>query len=29
MFNIFGQNVNFIPSGPKTGTLLYALSAYA
>jgi len=30
MFNISGQNVNFVQGGPKTGTLfLYALSSYA
>jgi len=30
MFNISGQNVNFVPGGPKNRhTFLYALSAYA
>ena len=29
MFNISGQNVNFVPDGPKTGTFLYAYSTYA
>ena len=29
MFNISGQNVNFVPGGPKTGTLFYAYSTYA
>jgi len=30
MFNISGQNVNFVPGGPKTGnSFLYALSVYA
>ena len=30
MFNISGQNVNFVQSGPKTWyTFLYALSLYA
>jgi len=30
MFNISGQNVNFVPGGPKNWhTFLYALSAYA
>ena len=25
MFNISGQNVNFVPGGPKTGTLVVRL----
>jgi len=30
MFNISGQNVNFVPRGSKNWhTFLYALSAYA
>ena len=30
MFNISGQNVNFVPGGPKNWhTFLYTLSAYA
>jgi len=30
MFNISGQNVNFVPGGPKKLThFLYALTAYA
>jgi len=29
MFNISGQNVNFVPGGPKNlHTFLYVLSAY-